>query len=123
MENNNRQETINAFLDGISDPVVKGCVNSWLQSSSTSGIAPILDSIATACYARDVRDSIVAALIQIYLDGKAGSEDIVARNQIKELNKQIKAIARNMKLLTVGGSILAIAVLITLIVSIVLHFV
>lgn len=55
-----------------------------------SNIQDYLTQILSAVYGKDVRQSIHDAIKQCYDDGKAGSVDLVAREQISQLSSDIR---------------------------------
>ena len=52
-------------------------------------IQTLLNKILNAIYGKDVRQSIHDAILQCYEDGKAGSQDLIARNRVDEIQNNI----------------------------------
>ena len=80
-----RQDDINALLSLITNPKIRADVAEKLNDAETEGIGKIVDGLANGVYGKDVRDEMIAGIIKMYLDGKAGIEDPVARAEIANL--------------------------------------
>lgn len=55
-----------------------------------SKIIEYLKKIRTAVYGKDVRESIAEAIEQCYHDGKAGAVDLIAREKLETVGKDLE---------------------------------
>ena len=69
-----------------------------------STIQDYLNKIKTAIYGKDVRQAIHDAIFKCYEDGKAGSIDLVARENINTLTNQVAAMDPENNLQKTGGT-------------------
>lgn len=67
-------------------------------------IQDYLNKIKTAIYGKDVRQAIHDAIFKCYEDGKAGSIDLVARENINTLTNQVAAMDPENNLQKTGGT-------------------
>ena len=67
-------------------------------------IQDYLNKIKTAIYGKDVRQAIHDAIFKCYEDGKAGSIDLVARENINTLTNQVAAMDPENNLQRTGGT-------------------
>lgn len=67
-------------------------------------IQDYLNKIKTAIYGKDVRQAIHDAIFKCYEDGKAGSIDLVARENINTLTNQVAAMNPENNLQKTGGT-------------------
>lgn len=69
-----------------------------------SKIQDYLNKIATAVYGKDVRQSIVDAISQCYRDGKSGSIDLEAREEMELLSARVENLTANSEISTEGNA-------------------